>query len=367
MSTDTAPNPNQDRLDELLREASDRLARAKARNTLLSYEADWHRFEIWCDSHGLPSLPATPRTVGAYLTDAARPGARRGGDYAPSTLARWLYAINHRHRMAGHAAPGQHPHITELLASIRRDKARPPARKEALLRDDLHRVLSHMLRDNQWPGVVAATRDACLLLFGFAGAFRRSELAELLVDHVTLRPEDGLRILVPRSKGDQEASGQMKAIPYGAVVDTCAPCAYVRWRRLVRACDAGGRPAVLRALRQPQPADDEGHVCRSVKRPSHEANAEAVFRPVDRAGRISPGTLSGWGVYAIVKRRAAAAGYPRMSAHSLRIGFVTQARRNEAANHEIMRQTGHKTDAMIEVYTRYQDPGDRNAVKKLGL
>jgi integrase len=368
MSTTAALTPAPDDLGGLLVEAAELLGQAKARNTLVGYDVDWHRFDAWCARHGMASLPATPTTVAAYLTEATGHGGRRGDGYAPSTLTRWLAAINHRHRMAGHAAPGHHPHVAELLIAIRRTRARPPARKDALLLDDLRGLLDHVRRQDRWPGVVAATRDVCLLLVGFAGAFRRSELAALLVEDVTIHRHDGLHITLHRSKGDQEARGQVKAIPYGTSPATCAPCAYLRWRQIVCCWDTGGRPAVLRQLRQSQQFDN-GHLCRSVELPRPGSDDEAVFRTVDTAGRIQPGALSGPGAYAVVKRRALAAGYSpgRISAHSLRIGFVTQARRNGAQDHTIMRQTGHKTAAMIDTYTRNYAPLDGNAVTDLGL
>jgi integrase len=365
MSTTAALAVAGDDLDGLLVEAAELLATAKARNTLLAYDADWHRFDAWCARRGLPSLPATPVTVAAYLTDAA--GHARGGrGHAPSTLTRWLAAINHRHRMAGHTLPGQHPHVAELLASIRRHKARPPVRKDALLLEDLRGVLAHVRSQDRWPAVVAATRDACLLLVGFAGAFRRSELAGMRVTDVTIHRHDGLHITLARSKGDQEARGQVKAIPYGTSPDTCAPCAYVRWRQLAQAWDTGGRAALLRHLR-PLPRVADGHLCRITPLPAPDTDTEPVFRLVHRSGQILTGALSGQGVNDAVTRRAVAAGCPGISAHSLRIGFVTQARRNGAHSHTIMRQTGHKTEAMIDVYTRSHAPLDGNAVTTLGL
>ena len=133
-----------------------------------------------------------------------------------------------------------------------------------------------------------------------------------------------------RDRNDPGRAGQVKAVPYGTEVATCGPCAWVRWRGVVAAFDAGGRGAVLRTVRADDPAS---HVCRS---PAVDADsdgdgdgdpAEPAFRKLDKTGRVLPGRLSGPAVTAIVQRRAAASGYDpaRLGGHSLRAGFVTAA------------------------------------------
>jgi integrase len=276
-------------------------------------------------------------------------------------------AVNFTHRQAGHPAPGAHPHVGELLAGIRREHGRPPARRDALVTADL-RAIPAGLPTAGWPGVVAARRDAALLVLGFAGAFRRAELAGLDTADVRAHPSDGLHIMVRAAKNDPGRAGQVKAVPYGTEVATCGPCAWARWRGVVAAADAGGRVAVLRTVRADDPAS---HVCRS---PDLDAAgdgdpAEPAFRKLDKTGRVLPGRLSGPAVTAIVQRRAAAAGYDpaRLGGHSLRAGFVTAAVTAGADAHAIMRQTGHRTPAMIEVYTRHHAPLEANAVTRLGL
>src|SRR5450759_3362542 len=192
-----------------------------------------------CDQRDLPALPATPATLGAYLTAAVTDPA--GPTYVPATLARWVAAVNFiTHRQAGHPAPGAHPHVGELLAGIRRSRGRPPARRDALVTADLRAILAG-LPTAGWPGVVAGRRDAALLVLGFAGAFRRAELAGLDVSDVRPHGSDGLHVMVRAAKNDPGRAGQVKAVPYGTEVATCGPCAWARWRAVVRAADAGGR------------------------------------------------------------------------------------------------------------------------------
>jgi len=131
-------------------------------------------------------------------------------------------AVNFTHRQAGHPAPGAHPHVGELLAGIRRSRGRPPARRDALVTADLRAILAG-LPTAGWPGVVAGRRDAALLVLGFAGAFRRAELAGLDVGDVRAHPSDGLHVMVRAAKNDPGRAGQVKAVPYGAEVATSAP------------------------------------------------------------------------------------------------------------------------------------------------
>src|SRR5664280_1599958 len=246
------------------------------------YASDWTRFAGWCDRRGLSALPATPATLGAYLTAAVTDPA--GPAYVPATLARWVAAVNFTHRQAGHPAPGAHPHVGELLAGIRRSRGRPPARRDALVTADLRAILAG-LPGTGWPGVVAGRRDAALLVLGFAGAFRRAELAGLAVSDVRAHPSDGLHVMVRTAKNDPGRAGQVKAVPYGTEVATCGPCAWARWRAVVAAADAGGRVAVLRTVRADDPAS---HVCRS---PAGDGDgdgdpAEPAFRKLDKTGRV---------------------------------------------------------------------------------
>ena len=124
----------------LLGAAAGLVGAARAANTRTAYASDWTRFAGWCDRRGLRALPATPATLGAYLTAAVTEVA--GPAYVPATLARWVAAVNFTHRQAGHPAPGAHPHVGELLAGIRRSRGRPPARRDALGTADLRAILA---------------------------------------------------------------------------------------------------------------------------------------------------------------------------------------------------------------------------------
>jgi len=246
-----------------------------------------------------------------------------------------------------------------------------------------------------WPAGVAARRDACVLLLGLAGAFRRSELAALTLADVTLHRTDGLHIRLRSSKTDQEAQGRVVAVPYGRDPATCPPCAWARWRELLHAADTAPpgeqRRPVMRVLRrqattdtpvgggrqdgQADLGDETGsrtHVCRTTRLPDPADPGRPLLRTVHRTGVIGQGPLTGHAIREIIRRRADEAGYTpaqiqRLGGHSLRAGFVTEAFRQGADAHAIMRQTGHRSHTVLETYAREHAPLVGNAVTQLGL
>jgi len=344
---------------------------AMATNTGLAYRSDWQQFERWCRLHGSVSLPTTPQTVSAYLASQASLTESGRWTYAPNTLGRRLAAITKAHEVAGLLSPCRNVEVTTTMSGIRRQRRTPPRRAAPLLLAELRTVLGR-IELQRFPEAVIGRRDAALLVMGFAGAFRRSELVALTVDGATLHPQDGLHVRLRHSKTDQEGRGEVKALPYGTHPDTCPPCAYLRWRQVLDAAEIGGRVEVLRLLRGRHAQDELAHICRDPdEQPSDEVltGHRPLFRTVHKTGVPGSDALSGHVVGAVVKRRAAAAGLnpARFSGHSLRAGFVTQAVRGGADAGSIMRQTGHRSHAMVELYRRENAPLIGNAVTTLGL
>ena len=351
---------------------------ARSNNTLAAYRSDWSRFSQWCAECGVSALPADAGALAAYLAEAANATAARGRSapwaYSPATLARWVATINKAHELANLAAPGRDPEVRDVLAGVRRARATPPRRKTPLLLADLERAVAG-IEIGGWPGTPGALRNRCLLVMGWVGAFRRSELAGLTVTDVTAHPDDGLHVLVRVSKTDPEAHGRTYALPYARQSLLCAPCAWVRWRKVIDAADGtdggvGGRAAVMRACRG---LDVDTHVCRSTQpapradRPGEEGPA-SLFRAVKANGAIG-GPIDGHAITAVVKQAAAAVGFApeKIGGHSLRAGFVTQAFRSGADAHAIMRQTGHRDPKTLEIYAREGAPLVGNAVTQVGL
>ena len=177
-----------------------------AANTKTAYRSDWSRFTLWAGAGGFPSLPAPPMVVAHYVTQAAAEMTGVGKwRYTPATLTRWVSSINQFHTAAGHDAPGRAEVVRRALSGVRRIRATPPVRRSPLLLNDVRTLMVH-LSDlaGQWPAGVAARRDMTVLLMGFAGAHRRSELVALTVADVTLPSADGLRVRLRSSKTDQE-------------------------------------------------------------------------------------------------------------------------------------------------------------------
>lgn len=290
---------------ELLERAQSYAENARAENTRRAYRSDWRQFESWCSGHGLDALPASPATVGIHLAAMADRG------YKPATIQRRLTAITYAHRAAGYELNTKHPAIRELFAGIRRTVGAAQVQKQALLTEDV-RAMVRVL-----PDTTLGLRDRALLLLGFAGAFRRSELVGLDVSDLRVEAQ-GLVVHLGRSKTDQEGEGREVAIPYGRHSSTCPVTTVLAW--------------IQRA------GIDSG----------------PLFRSVNRHGQVSQSRLSDKAVALVVKRAAAAAGLDPAdyAGHSLRSGMATSAARAGASERAIMEQTGHKSTAMVRRYIR---------------
>ncbi|AUM19217.1 site-specific integrase [Rhodococcus ruber] len=350
------------------------VASARAAGTRRTYASAWRAFTTWCAREGHVAVPAHPVTVAAYLVACADTVTEAGQRaYAPATLAHRLAAIAHHHRQSGHPAPTGDDLVKATLSGIRRDYAttgdRPRSPRAPLLTADILAIVDKARADCQgWSDEVVERRDTAILLLGFAGAFRRSELVALTCGDVALHRLDGLHIRLRKSKTDQEGRGTVRALPFTHSHTSCPPCAWLRWAQVVAAFDTAGRPGVIRLLRHAEPFD--AHVCRG-SRPRTTSGAP-LLRSIRRNGNLSETALSGAAVHHAIRRRAELAGYDpdlvrQLGGHSLRAGFVTQAFRNGASAHAIMRQTGHTTPAMLEVYAREHAPLLGNAVTNLGL
>ena len=309
------------RLEDLARQARGFIEAAKAANSRRAYRSDWRHFESWCRSHSLACLPAAPETVALYLTDLA-------ADHKPASLERRLTTITKAHQAAGFPTPAsmQNAVVSETMKGIRRTLGTAQPGKEPLLTADILKMLDAL------GGGLLGSRDRALLLVGFAGGFRRSELVSLDVEDLT-ETADGLVVRLRRSKTDPEAKGTTVALPYGSTAATCPVRSYRAW---VAAAKITSGPA---------------------------------FRSVNRHGRVGRGRMNAGSVARLIKRAAEAAaldpaGY---AGHSLRAGFATQAFLNGAAEVSIMPQTRHKSLNTLRKYIRDRSLFRDNPAAKLGL
>jgi integrase len=332
---------------------------ARSDATLRAYRSDWADFTAWCEARDLRAMPASPETVSLYIASRAEAGPEddRGRPTAPlkvSTLERRLAAISQAHKLAGVESPALRSKeplhsvwagVTRTLGTAR-EKVAPALTADVVQMaeacDEAVRFAEAFPDDAARGTALRARRDKALLLLGFAAALRRSELAAVQAEHLSFDPK-GLRLLIPRSKSDQEGAGQIVGVAYGSRPSTCPV-------RAVRSYLA----AASRALA------DQG-------RPSPLSGP--VFRGVDRWGRLGRKAITGRTVANVVKAHAAAAGLdPALYAgHSLRAGFATSAARAGKSDRAIKKQTRHKTDAMLAEYVREGRLFDENASEGIGL
>jgi site-specific recombinase XerD len=217
-------------LEELIQKARTFVAAAKAPATLKAYRNDWRDFESWCREHQLPSLPSTPESVALYIAD-------RASTLASGTIARRLTSITKAHQAAGfEESPSSSHHfvVSETLKGIRRSIGTAQEGKAPLLTSDIRRIVACC------PETLLGLRDRALILVGFAGAFRRCELAAIDFSNLSFT-EDGLVIDLCRSKTDQEAAGRKVGIPFGQEDATC-PLAVNQKRPLM----VSSKPATLK-------------------------------------------------------------------------------------------------------------------------
>ncbi|HUV05136.1 MAG TPA: site-specific integrase [Armatimonadota bacterium] len=306
-------------LPAMLDQAEDYMRAAVSANTEKAYRTDWRHFVAWCEFHDVDSLPATPAMIAVYITDQAK-------ESKPSTISRRLSSISVAHRAAGHQSPTRSELVRKTLKGIRRTLGVAPTRKAPVRADHL-REIAPKLGDT-----LQEVRDKAILLVGYAGAFRRSELAALTVDDLTFVAE-GVRVLVRRSKTDQEGEGQVKGIGHGMNAVTCPVKALQAWMEVAR------------------------------------ITSGPVFRAISRHGHISDTGLSDRGIALVVKRIAKKLGVDpaAVGGHSLRAGFVTDQYARGTAEGVIMQQTGHKSRAVLAQYRREADAFAFNFTAAAGL
>ncbi|MPM74201.1 Tyrosine recombinase XerC [bioreactor metagenome] len=299
--------------------AMDYISQAKADNTKKSYHTDWQDFIKYCENIDTEYLPATVVTIVNYLTQLV--------EHAKvSTITRRISAISQAHQTAGFTSPTHALPVRALMSGIRRAKGTAQEGKTPILVDDIKTMIA-MLPDN-----LLGVRDKALLLLGFTGAFRRSELVSLNIEDLAFSRER-LTVLLRKSKTDQDGQGTKKGIPYCLDSITCPVQAIQDW------LNASG------------------------------IVTGALFRAINRHGQLQPGRLSDKAVALIVKRSVEATGLNpnNYSGNSLRAGLATSAAMVGVEERVIMQQTGHKSVNMVRKYIRDGSLFRNNAVSHLGL
>lgn len=292
---------------------------SKAENTLRGYRADWREFCNWCQMHDVCPLPAVPESVAGYIAECAE-------RLKVGSIQRRLNAIAEAHKATGRESPTSAGLVRNVFKGIKRTKGTPASQKSPTLTDDIRAMVA--MTDTGLIGL----RDSALILLGFAGAFRRSELVGLDVEDCIFS-KDGLTVTLRRSKTDQEGLGRKIGIPYGSDPLTCPVRALQAW--IERSAIAGG----------------------------------PMFRSINRHGQVQAGRMPDKTVALVVKKLAARAGLDavKYAGHSLRSGFATQAAIGGASERSIQTQTGHRSVQMLRRYIRDGNLWRENAAGKLGL
>ena len=287
------------------------LKNSKSPNTLRAYESDYKDFMAFCTQNNFSSLPTNPKILSLYLTNLSQKARF-------STLKRRIASISIVHKLKGHYIDTKHPLIVENLLGIKRQKGSNQKAKKPILINDLKIIIDAI--NKQTISEVRKLRDIALILIGFAGGFRRSELVSLEYEDIEFVRE-GVKIFVKRSKTDQSGEGMTKAIPSFTNVSYCPVLHLKNW-----------------------------------------LNESKI-----KNGKVFP--VSDKSVALIIKKYANLAGLDgnKYAGHSLRSGFATSTAESGAEERNIMAMTGHKTTQMVRRYIQEANLFKNNALNKIKI
>jgi site-specific recombinase XerD len=290
------------------------LDKATAANTRRAYQAAIRQFEA---AGGL--LPATEQDIARYVTNKA-------SLLNPRTLSLHLTAISNWHCYQYLPDPTQTAQIRKLLKGIYRSHGKPKRKAKALHPEHIDKMVTYLGKQNN----LKALRDSALVQLAYFGAFRRSELIAITVEHLHFETQ-GLLVLIPRSKTDQDGEGKVKALPHGRGT-VCPVNAIRKWLEV------------------------------------SQITQGVIFRAISRWDMLQPKPLHLDSINTIIKELARQCGFDfiaSLSSHSLRRGFATSAANVGADFEWIKRQGGWKNDATVREYIEEGQLFDKNAASKL--
>ena len=287
------------------------LKMSKAANTIRAYKSDFKDFSRFCTKNGFKYLPTEPKIISLYLTYLSS-GSKM------STLKRRIASISVLHRLKGHYIDTKHPIIIENLMGIRRKMGSFQKSKKPILVNELKEIIKAIDEVNR--SEERAVRDKAIILTGFAGGFRRSELVSIDYDDLEFVLE-GVKIFIKRSKTDQSGEGMTKALPYFENKEFCPVTFLKKWLDISK---------IKKGL---------------------------LFNISDKS------------VALLIKKYASVAGLDsqKYSGHSLRSGFATVSAEFGADERSIMTMTGHKTTQMVRRYIQEANLFKNNALNKIKL
>ena len=298
-------------LKKLEDETLKNLKNSKSQNTLRAYASDFRHFKNFCIDNNVKYLPSDPRIISLYLTKLAKTSKF-------STLKRRIASISVIHKMKGHYLDTKHPIIIENLLGIKRVNGSNQKAKKPILINDLKLIINVIDETKQVNK--RKIRDKAIILVGFSGGFRRSELVNIEYEDIEFVNE-GVKIVIKRSKTDQSGQGMTKAIPYFDNKSFCPVISLKNW------------------------IDNS------------EAKSGKIFDISDKS------------VALIIKKYASLSGLDpnKYGGHSLRSGFATSTAESGAEERNIMAMTGHKTTQMVRRYIQEANLFKNNALNKIKI
>ena len=311
-------------LKALHEETLNNLKSSKANNTIRAYKSDFNDFGAFCSKHGFKSLPTEPKIIALYLTYLTNKDAKM------STLRRRLVSISMIHKHKGHYLDTKHPVIIENLMGIKRRKGSIQKGKKPLLINHLKAIIKVIDEDKSEE--IKKIRDKTIILTGFGGGFRRTELISIDYDDLEFVPV-GLKITLRRSKTDQFGEGMVKGLPYFSSTKYCPVFHLKKWLELSKIKDG------------------------------------PIFRRFTKGSSLTKNRLTDQSVVLIIKQYLEIAGIDNknFSGHSLRSGFATVSAESGADERSIMAMTGHKTTQMVRRYIKEANLFKNNALNKVKI
>ena len=310
-------------LKNLHEDTLNNLKHSKSKNTLRAYKSDFKHFASFCSKHGFKSLPTEPKIVALYLTFLSKTSKI-------STLRRRLVSVSMLHKIKGHYLDTKHPIIIENLLGIKRTIGSYQKGKKPILINDLKTIINVISEEKIKE--INKLRDISLILIGFGGGFRRSELISINYEDLEFVTE-GLKIRLKRSKTDQYGEGIIKGLPYFENEIYCPVRNLKKWLKI------------------------------------SNIKTGPIFRRFIKGSKLSEYRLTDQTVVLLIKKYLQLAGIENSnySGHSLRSGFATVAADSGADERSIMAMTGHKTTQMVRRYIKEANIFKNNALNKIKI
>ena len=300
------------------------LKNSKANNTIRAYRSDFKDFSVFCAKNSFKFFPTDSKIVALYLTYLSSKGAKI------STLKRRLVSLGVIHKLKGHYLDTKHPVIIENLMGISRKKGNYQRGKKPILINHLKAIINVI--DHEKTKEIKKVRDKTIILIGFGGGFRRSELVSIDYEDLEFVSE-GVKIIIKRSKTDQFGESMIKGLPYFSNQIYCPVLNLKKWLEI------------------------------------SNIKSGAIFRKFNKGFSLSDNRLTDQTVALLLKNYLSVAGIENKnySGHSLRSGFATVSAESGADERSIMAMTGHKTTQMVRRYIKEANLFKNNALNKIKL